>query len=160
MTKIFKRISAVAMAAAMATTMAVSASARQPYFVDPEVHSGDWNPFTRDRVTAIIYGCDVESHQTSQFDVSNLVVWMKNNDTNDVNTDNYISTSTWAVANTQNKKAKPATRTFTSPWSDGVKLSAKLDCSDGEIWCWDCLDARPINDGYGTGDKSNEIFES
>ncbi len=55
MTKIFKRISAVAMAAAMATTMAVSASARQPNFVDPEVHSGDWNPFTRDRVTAITY---------------------------------------------------------------------------------------------------------
>ena len=157
MTKILKQISAVAMVAAMATTMAVSASAKQAYFIDPEVYSGDWNPFTRDRVKVTVYGCDLATHATSQFDVANLVVAMRNNDTVELNTSKSLSTSVWAMGTTQNNRA-PVSKTVTSPWSDGVELSAYLDCSNGEVWCWSCLNAKPTT-GYGTGDTSKEIFE-
>lgn len=161
MASLRKRIAAAA-AAAIITVSAVSvgASAKQAYFVDPEVKSGDWNPFVKDRVIVSVYGCDLSSHATSQFDVANLVVVMKNNTTGEVNRNNYVSTSIWATAQTQNGKCvnSPAQKTFNTPWGDGVQLSAKLDCSNGEVYCWECLTAKPSK-GYGTGNISNEVFE-
>lgn len=151
MTKKFKKILVGLVASAMCVTGsigAITASAAQAYTLAPQVISGDWNPFTRDRSIVTIYGCNISSHATDQIYVHNLVLETKN----DVgSTKNYsYSTSTFAQGQTQNNTA-PFSKTQTSNWDDSYDLSARVNCTNSEIYCASCLDANNTT-GYGTGD--------
>lgn len=127
---------------------AITVSAAQAYTLAPDVRSGDWNPFTRDRSIVTIYGCNISSHATDQIYIYSLGLETKN----DVgSTKNYsYSTSTFAEGQTQNNTA-PFSYTQTSNWDDSYDLSARVNCTYSEIYCASCLDANNTT-GYGTGD--------
>lgn len=151
MTKKFKKIFVGIVASVICVTGsmgAISASAAQAYTLAPQVISGDWNPFTRDRSIVTIYGCDISSHATQQIYIHSLKLETKN-DSGSTH-DYYFSTSTFAEGQTQNNTA-PFSYTQTSYWSDSYDLSARVNCTNSEIYCSACLDDDNTT-GYGTGD--------
>jgi hypothetical protein len=128
-------------------TMTAAAQHRQAYTLAPVVRSGNWNPFTVDRSIISIYPCELSSHSTDIVQVANLRLETRISATQTMNY-SYHS-STWAQAQRMNSRL-PGSATRNSHWSDSNTLQARINMTNGEIWCAGCLDAKNTQ-GFGTG---------
>jgi hypothetical protein len=146
-----KKVVATTIAFGMLMGISVIGASAQAYTKKPEVKSGDLNPFTKDRSIVSVYGCSISAHSTETIYVNSLKLETKNQNGS---TKNYlIHSSTWTSGNRENRDA-PLKYTQKSGWDDSYTLSARVNCSNSEIYCISCFDDDNTT-GYGTGDGTS-----